>query len=82
MGGVAVTADLMRGLAIDLQNRNGGVWGDTRGSRVGYRALDAYYCGNQPLRFLHPDVVEAYDYIFIWDEDLDAEHFNAEKYVL
>lgn len=32
-------------------------------------------------RFLHPDVVEAYEYIFIWDEDLDVEHFNAEKYV-
>jgi hypothetical protein len=30
---------------------------------------------------LHPDVVEAYEYIFIWDEDLDVEHFNAEKYV-
>ena len=33
-------------------------------------------------RFLHPDVVDAYDYIFIWDEDLDVEHFDAEKYVL
>lgn len=32
-------------------------------------------------RFLHPDVVAAYDYIFIWDEDLGVEHFNAEEYV-
>lgn len=32
-------------------------------------------------RFLHPDVVAAYDYIFIWDEDLGLEHFNAEKYL-
>ncbi|KAK6163338.1 hypothetical protein DH2020_000202 [Rehmannia glutinosa] len=32
-------------------------------------------------RFLHPDVVAAYDYIFIWDEDLGVEHFNAEKYM-
>ncbi|KAH9565763.1 hypothetical protein CY35_04G094600 [Sphagnum magellanicum] len=32
-------------------------------------------------RFLHPDIVEPYEYIFIWDEDLDVEHFNAEKYV-
>ncbi|KAK3005749.1 hypothetical protein RJ639_015511, partial [Escallonia herrerae] len=32
-------------------------------------------------RFLHPDVVAAYDYIFIWDEDLGVEHFNADKYV-
>ncbi|XP_074302608.1 uncharacterized protein LOC141634281 [Silene latifolia] len=32
-------------------------------------------------RFLHPDVVAAYDYIFIWDEDLGVEHFNAEEYL-
>ncbi|XP_062218878.1 uncharacterized protein LOC133918821 isoform X2 [Phragmites australis] len=32
-------------------------------------------------RFLHPDVVAKYDYIFIWDEDLGVEHFNAEKYI-
>ncbi|KAG8371314.1 hypothetical protein BUALT_Bualt13G0074800 [Buddleja alternifolia] len=32
-------------------------------------------------RFLHPDIVAAYDYIFIWDEDLSVEHFNAEKYI-
>ncbi|GAB4825417.1 hypothetical protein Ancab_008290 [Ancistrocladus abbreviatus] len=32
-------------------------------------------------RFLHPDVVAAYEYIFIWDEDLAVEHFNADKYI-
>lgn len=32
-------------------------------------------------RFLHPDIVAAYDYIFIWDEDLGVEHFDAEKYI-
>ncbi|CAF2283014.1 unnamed protein product [Brassica napus] len=32
-------------------------------------------------RFLHPDVVSAYEYIFIWDEDLGVEHFNADKYI-
>ncbi|XP_074276742.1 uncharacterized protein LOC141600408 [Silene latifolia] len=32
-------------------------------------------------RFLHPDVVAAYDYIFIWDEDLGVEHFNADRYI-
>ena len=31
-------------------------------------------------RFLHPDVVEPFDYIFIWDEDLDVQHFDAEEY--
>ncbi|KAH0984661.1 hypothetical protein GBA52_011838 [Prunus armeniaca] len=30
-------------------------------------------------RFLHPDIVAPYDYIFVWDEDLGVEHFNAEK---
>jgi hypothetical protein len=30
---------------------------------------------------LHPDVVQPYEYIFIWDEDLDLEHFSAEKYI-
>ncbi|KMT07754.1 hypothetical protein BVRB_6g146760 [Beta vulgaris subsp. vulgaris] len=32
-------------------------------------------------RFLHPDIVAAYDYIFIWDEDLGVEHFDSEKYI-
>lgn len=32
-------------------------------------------------RFLHPDIIAAYEYIFIWDEDLGVEHFNAEKYI-
>ncbi|KAI4368765.1 hypothetical protein MLD38_017282 [Melastoma candidum] len=32
-------------------------------------------------RFLHPDIVAAYEYIFMWDEDLGVEHFNGDKYV-
>ncbi|GAB4848061.1 hypothetical protein Ancab_002723 [Ancistrocladus abbreviatus] len=32
-------------------------------------------------RFLHPNIVAPYDYIFIWDEDLGVEHFDAEKYL-
>ncbi|KAF5741104.1 hypothetical protein HS088_TW10G00099 [Tripterygium wilfordii] len=32
-------------------------------------------------RFLHPDIVAPYDYIFIWDEDLGLQHFNAEEYI-
>ncbi|CAN6181635.1 unnamed protein product [Urochloa humidicola] len=33
-------------------------------------------------RFLHPSVVAPYDYIFLWDEDLDAAHtFDAAEYV-
>nr|GEV25267.1 hypothetical protein CTI12_AA132480 [Tanacetum cinerariifolium] len=32
-------------------------------------------------RFLHPDIVAPYDYIFIWDEDLGLDDFEAEKYI-
>ncbi|CAI8618030.1 unnamed protein product [Vicia faba] len=32
-------------------------------------------------RFLHPDIVASYDYIFIWDEDLGLKHFDAEEYL-
>ncbi|XP_013597413.1 uncharacterized protein LOC111207879 isoform X1 [Brassica napus] len=32
-------------------------------------------------RFLHPDIVAPYEYIFIWDEDLGVEHFDSEKYL-
>lgn len=30
-------------------------------------------------RFLHPDVVSIYDYIFLWDEDLGVENFTPER---
>lgn len=32
-------------------------------------------------RFLHPDIVAEYGYIFIWDEDLGVENFHPDKYV-
>ncbi|GMH13068.1 hypothetical protein Nepgr_014909 [Nepenthes gracilis] len=32
-------------------------------------------------RFLHPDIVAEYDYIFLWDEDLGVEHFHPERYL-
>ncbi|KAL8254311.1 hypothetical protein R6Q59_032532 [Mikania micrantha] len=32
-------------------------------------------------RFLHPDIVAPYDFIFIWDEDLGVDHFDAEEYI-
>ncbi|KAJ9557300.1 hypothetical protein OSB04_011914 [Centaurea solstitialis] len=31
-------------------------------------------------RFLHPDIVAEYDYIFLWDEDLGVEHFDPGRY--
>ncbi|XVF32026.1 hypothetical protein REPUB_Repub17cG0045900 [Reevesia pubescens] len=30
-------------------------------------------------RFLHPDIVSEYSYIFLWDEDLGVDHFNAKR---
>ncbi|KAJ4833379.1 hypothetical protein Tsubulata_022822 [Turnera subulata] len=32
-------------------------------------------------RFLHPDIVAKYSYIFLWDEDLGVENFNPQQYV-
>lgn len=32
-------------------------------------------------RFLHPDIVAPYDYIFLWDEDLGLDEFDGEKYI-
>ncbi|GAB2230937.1 hypothetical protein Drorol1_Dr00015235, partial [Drosera rotundifolia] len=32
-------------------------------------------------RFLHPDIVAEYDYVFLWDEDLDVGHFNPLRYI-
>jgi len=33
-------------------------------------------------RFLHPDIVAEYSYIFLWDEDLGVENFNVQGYIL
>ncbi|KAK1327085.1 hypothetical protein QJS10_CPA01g00011 [Acorus calamus] len=32
-------------------------------------------------RFLHPDIVSIYDYIFLWDEDIGVENFHPERYL-
>ncbi|KAL9236750.1 hypothetical protein vseg_011384 [Gypsophila vaccaria] len=32
-------------------------------------------------RFLHPDIVSVYDYIFLWDEDLGVENFHPGRYL-
>ncbi|CAI9101515.1 OLC1v1038855C1 [Oldenlandia corymbosa var. corymbosa] len=32
-------------------------------------------------RFLHPDIVSEYEYIFLWDEDLGVENFHPGRYV-
>ncbi|XP_074299781.1 uncharacterized protein LOC141630948 [Silene latifolia] len=30
-------------------------------------------------RFLHPDIVAEYDYIFLWDEVIDVENFHPQR---
>uniref|UniRef100_A0A803MR87 Uncharacterized protein n=1 Tax=Chenopodium quinoa TaxID=63459 RepID=A0A803MR87_CHEQI len=42
-----------------------------------------YFCGEGglPSVFLHPDIVAEYDYIFLWDEDLDVANFNPQRYI-
>uniref|UniRef100_A0A7C9CQT9 Uncharacterized protein n=1 Tax=Opuntia streptacantha TaxID=393608 RepID=A0A7C9CQT9_OPUST len=32
-------------------------------------------------RFLQPDVIAEYDYVFLWDEDLDVENFHPQRYI-
>ncbi|KAL9141179.1 hypothetical protein ABFS82_14G086500 [Erythranthe guttata] len=32
-------------------------------------------------RFLHPDIVAEYEYIFLWDEDLGVEDFHPKRYI-
>ncbi|KAG8074511.1 hypothetical protein GUJ93_ZPchr0006g41291 [Zizania palustris] len=32
-------------------------------------------------RFLHPDVVAIYDFIFLWDEDLGVDNFDPRRWV-
>ncbi|KAL9243088.1 hypothetical protein vseg_017018 [Gypsophila vaccaria] len=32
-------------------------------------------------RFLHPDIVSEYSYIFLWDEDLGVQNFNVQRYI-
>ncbi|KAG8642043.1 uncharacterized protein LOC110628827 isoform X2 [Manihot esculenta] len=32
-------------------------------------------------RFLHPDIVSEYAYIFLWDEDIGVDYFNPGRYL-
>ncbi|XP_073222622.1 uncharacterized protein [Cicer arietinum] len=37
--------------------------------------------GGLQNRFLHPDIVADYNYIFLWDEDLLVDNFNPKRYL-
>ncbi|PON75145.1 hypothetical protein PanWU01x14_044970 [Parasponia andersonii] len=32
-------------------------------------------------RFMHPDIISDYSYIFLWDEDLGVENFHVDRYL-
>jgi hypothetical protein len=32
-------------------------------------------------RFMHPSVLAPYEYVFLWDQDLGVEAFEAEAYL-
>ncbi|XP_038708229.1 uncharacterized protein LOC120003348 isoform X2 [Tripterygium wilfordii] len=33
-------------------------------------------------RFLHPDILAEYDYVFLWDEDIGVDNFDPRRYLL
>ncbi|VAH93800.1 unnamed protein product [Triticum turgidum subsp. durum] len=57
-------------------------WGDLEWSR---RAVHVSAPGQTKWwfakRFLHPDVVAAYDYVFLWDEDVGVDAFDPLVYL-
>lgn len=57
MDGGALSEEQMRALAHDIQTRDAGTRSYDGLTRLGYASLEAYVRGEQPLRFLHPDVV-------------------------
>ncbi|TVU39600.1 hypothetical protein EJB05_13026, partial [Eragrostis curvula] len=57
-------------------------WSDLAWSR---RAVHVSAPGQTKLwfakRFLHPDVVAEYEYVFLWDEDLEVDSFDPARYL-
>ncbi|XP_073012548.1 uncharacterized protein [Typha latifolia] len=79
-----VSKFLMENCSIILFHYDGNVdgWHDLKWSNKAIHIL-AY---NQTKwwfakRFLHPDVMYIYDYIFLWDEDLGVENFHPGRYL-
>ncbi|TVU36020.1 hypothetical protein EJB05_17930 [Eragrostis curvula] len=57
-------------------------WGDLKWSEraihVAARNQTKWWFGK---RFLHPDVVDEYEYVFLWDEDIEVDGFDPLKYL-
>ncbi|TVU39555.1 hypothetical protein EJB05_12980, partial [Eragrostis curvula] len=70
--------------AVMLFHYDGAVesWSDLAWSR---RAVHVSAPGQTKLwfakRFLHPDVVAEYEYVFLWDEDLEVDSFDPARYL-
>ncbi|KAM7250658.1 hypothetical protein ACFE04_022541 [Oxalis oulophora] len=47
----------------------------------GFAVMLFHYDGWFAKRFLHPYIVAEYDYIFLWDEDLQVDNFNPTRYL-
>ncbi|MBA0811730.1 hypothetical protein Gohar_003602 [Gossypium harknessii] len=52
-------------------------WGDKAIHVVAHNQTKWWFA----KRFLHPNVVSIYDYIFLWDEDLGVDHFDPKRYL-
>jgi hypothetical protein len=70
--------------AVVLFHYDGAVeqWNELEWSR---RVLHVAAHGQTKLwfakRFLHPDVVADYEYVFLWDEDIEVDAFDPVKYL-
>uniref|UniRef100_A0A0A9G363 Uncharacterized protein n=1 Tax=Arundo donax TaxID=35708 RepID=A0A0A9G363_ARUDO len=70
--------------AVMLFHYDGAVeqWGDLEWSR---HAVHVAAPGQAkwwfPKRFLHPDVVAEYEYVFLWDEDIEVDAFDPVRYL-
>ena len=72
------------GFSIMIFHYDGAVeqWGDLEWSR---RAVHVAVPGQTKWwfakRFLHPDVVAEYDYVSVWDEDVEVDAFDPARYL-
>jgi len=39
------------------------------------------YCRWYAKRFMHTSIIAPYEYVFLWDQDLGVETFDAEEYI-
>lgn len=74
---------LKNSFVVILLHYNGIVdeWNEEWGSRVLHVSAMNQTKWWFAKRFLHPDIVAEYEYIFLWDEDLGVEKFHPRRYI-